>query len=102
MSATVSSQAHTSPDGVLDFEIVFNLSADLVLVLDPGFRVVAQNAAHAAATLSAERGLVGKNLFDAFPENPDHVGADGLALLRASLLKVLKTRADRMRRAGGG
>ena len=47
-----------------------------------------------AATLSAERGLVGLNLFEAFPENPDHKNdAEGLSVLRASLLRVLKTKA---------
>jgi len=75
----MSTAAQSSPNGVLDFETVFNQSADLVLILDPGFKIVAQNAAHAAATLSTERALVGKNLFEAFPENPDHSGAEGLA-----------------------
>jgi hypothetical protein len=35
---------------------------------------------------------VGKNLFEAFPDNPDDSGAAGLSQLRVSLLKVLKTR----------
>ena len=79
--------------GDVDFEQVFNHTPSLVLVLDSGFKVVAQNKAHANATKSAERGLVGMNLFEAFPENPADSGADGLSLLRASLLKVLKSKA---------
>ena len=55
---------------MLDFEAVFDHTPSLVLVLDPGFKIVAQNRAHARATLSAERALVGKNLFEAFPDNP--------------------------------
>lgn len=35
---------------------------------------------------------MGKNLFEAFPENPYHTNADGLSVLRASLLRVLKTK----------
>ena len=80
------------PPPDLDFQAVFDLSPSLVLVLDPGFTIVAQNRAHARATLSEERGLVGTNLFAAFPDNPADSGAKGLAQLRASLLKVLKTR----------
>jgi PAS domain-containing protein len=69
----------------------------LVLVVDPGFKIVAQNKAHAAATLSAGKGIVGMHLFEAFPDNPGDSGAQGLSQLRASLLKVLKTKeADLM------
>src|ERR1700712_5239157 len=82
----------TRPTTDVDFEQVFDLSPSLVLVLDPGFKILAQNRAHARATLSTERGLVGKNLFAAFPDNPGDSGAEGLSQLRASLLKVLKTR----------
>ena len=81
----------TRPTSEVDFEQVFDLSPSLVLVLDAGFRIVAQNRAHARATLSEERGLVGHNLFEAFPENPADSGADGLSRLRSSLLKVMKT-----------
>ena len=76
----------------VDYKQIFDNSPSLVLVLDPGFKILAQNRAHAAASLSADRGLVGKNLFEAFPENPDHNDAEGLSVLRASLLRVLKNR----------
>jgi PAS domain S-box-containing protein len=86
-----------SRSGEFDYKAVFDNSPSLVLVLDPGFKIVAQNRAHAHATLSDARGLVGKNLFEAFPDNPGDSGAEGLSQLRASLLKVLKTRqADTM------
>ncbi len=75
-----------------DYKAVFDNTPSLVLVLDPGFVIVAQNLAHALATKSVERVLVGRNLFEAFPENPADSGAAGLSLLRASLLNVLKTR----------
>ena len=65
------SMSRTPPPPDLDFEKVFDLSPSLVLVLDPGFKIVAQNQAHARATLSDERGLVGTNLFAAFPDNPE-------------------------------
>ncbi len=80
-----------TPEDV-DFRQVFDNTPSLVLILDPGFTIVAQNKAHARASLSDERKLVGMNLFEAFPDNPADSGAEGLSRLRASLLKVLKTR----------
>ena len=76
----------------LDYELVFNLMPGMCLVLDAGFTIVAQNFEHAMMTLSIAKDVVGKNLFDAFPDNPGHSAADGVSKLRASLLKVLKTR----------
>jgi len=81
----------------VDYELVFSLLPGMCLVLDPGFTIVAQNAEHARATLSIAQDVVGQNLFAAFPDNPDHSAADGVATVRTSLLKVLKTRqADAM------
>lgn len=76
----------------IDYEMVFQLMPGMCLVLDPGFTILAQNRDHAKATLSIARGVVGKNLFEAFPDNPDHSSAQGVSLVRASLLAVLKTR----------
>lgn len=72
-----------------DFELVFQKMPGLCLVLDPGFKIIAQNEEHARAT-QAE--VVGHLVFAAFPDNPDHAGAAGVARIRESLLKVLKTR----------
>ncbi len=90
MTATMFSR----PRDNVDFEQVFNQMPGLCLVLDIAFNIVAQNEEHARVT---EQQALGHNLFAAFPDNPDDSGAIGLALLRQSLLKVLKTRrADTM------
>ena len=67
----------------------------LCLVLDPAFTIMAQNIEHAMATLSIAKDVVGKNLFEVFPDNPHHSAADGVSAVRASLLQVLKTRGGR-------
>lgn len=72
-----------------DFELVFNKMPGLCLVLDPGFMIVAQNEEHLRAT---KANCVGQLVFAAFPDNPDHSGASGVARIRESLLKVLKLR----------
>lgn len=94
-----------------EFAAVFEKTPGLYLVLNPSFTIVAVNDAYCAATMTERDGIVGKHLFEVFPDNPDDSAADGVQNLRASLLSVLKTRRpDRMamqkydiaRRAGGG
>ena len=75
-----------------DYRLIFDNTPSLVFVVDPAFTIVAQNRAHAVATLSTDKEIVGKHLFEAFPDNPADSGAHGISELRASLLRVLKTR----------
>ena len=89
----MTSDPRTRPAGQVDFELVFHLLPGMTLVLDPAFTILAQNAEHARATLSIAKDVVGKMLFEVFPDNPNHSAADGVSNVRASLLKVLKTRA---------
>ena len=81
----------SSPDE-FDYKAVFDNTPSLIFVVDPGFKIVPQNRAHAVATLSTGKEIVGKHLFEAFPDNPGHSAAHGTSELRASLLRVLKTR----------
>jgi PAS domain-containing protein len=90
----MSSDPRARPKGLVDFELVFHLLPGMCLVLDPAFTILAQNEAHAQATLTADKQAVGKHLFAVYPDNPNHSAADGVSLLRASLLKVLKTRQE--------
>jgi hypothetical protein len=64
----------------------------MCLVLDPAFTILAQNTEHARATLTIGKDVVGRNLFEVFPDNPDYYSAEGVSIVRSSLLKVLKTR----------
>jgi hypothetical protein len=50
----------------VDFELIFNLTSGMCLVLDPGFTILAQNEEHARATLSVGKQVVGRNLFAVF------------------------------------
>lgn len=78
-----------------DYKAVFDNTPSLVLVLDPGFVIVAQNRAHALATKSVERVLVGRNLFEAFPENPADSGAAGLSLFARLAAECAQDQAGR-------
>lgn len=76
----------------LDYKLIFNTMPGMCLILDAAFNILAQNDDHAQATLSIAKNVVGRNLFDAFPDNPYDSNASGVASVRQSLLKVLKTR----------
>jgi PAS domain-containing protein len=75
-----------------DFMAIFEKAPGLCLVMDASFVILAQNDAHASATMTKRSETVGRLLFEVFPDNPNDSGADGISLLRASLLNVLQTR----------
>jgi PAS domain S-box-containing protein len=72
-----------------DFEALFGATPNLYLVLDAELTIVAVNDAYCAATMTRRPDIVGRLLFDVFPDNPDDPGADGVSNLRASLQRVL-------------
>jgi PAS domain S-box-containing protein len=71
-----------------NFQALFESAPGLYLVLDPAFRIVAVTDAYLDATMSTREDIVGRNIFDAFPDNPDDPEATGVANLRASLERV--------------
>lgn len=75
----------------LDFERLFEDAPALFLVLEPkpGFRILGASDAYLRATLTDRASIVGRPLFDVFPDNPDDPTATGTRNLRASLHRVL-------------
>jgi anti-anti-sigma regulatory factor len=83
--------------GSLDFRAIFDSTPGLYLILDPDLTIVAVNDAYARATMTIREDIVGRRLFDVFPDNPEDPGATGVSNLRASLRRVLQfRRADAM------
>ena len=76
-----------------DFRALFESAPGLYLVLPPELTIVAVSDAYARATMTRREDIVGRGLFDVFPDNPDDPGATGTANLRASLDRVLESRA---------
>jgi len=70
----------------------------LVVATDaPHFTITEVNDAYLAATLRTREELIGRALFDAFPDNPQLAHADGVANLRTSLERALASgRPDAM------
>lgn len=77
-----------------DFRSLFESSPSLFLVLtpDPSFTITAVTDAYAKATLTDRNEIIGKGLFEVFPNNPNDPH-DGVSNLRSSLMTVLETKA---------
>ena len=76
-----------------DFKALFEATPGLYLVLTPpGFRIVAVSDAYLRATMTERAAILGRGLFEVFPDNPDDPAADGVRNLRASLERVVQLR----------
>src|SRR5947209_5362264 len=85
------------PSPALDYQRLFDAAPSACLVLDAHLIIVAVNEAYLAATATDRSTLLGRPIFEAFPDNPDDPTADGVRNLRRSLKTVLATgQADTM------
>ena len=81
----------------VDFEAVFNSAPGSYLLLAPDLTIVAVDQAYLAATMTSRDAILGRGLFEAFPDDPNDPDATGVRNLRASLERTLATRKpDRM------
>lgn len=76
-----------------DFRALFQSTPGLYLALTPDFTIVAVSDAYLRATMTEREAIVGRNIFEVFPDNPDDPEATGVANLQASLKRVLRTGA---------
>jgi PAS domain S-box-containing protein len=74
-----------------DFRALFESVSGLYLVLTPELRIVAASDAYLQATMTRREEILGRDLFDVFPDNPEDAEASGVRNLRASLQRVLAT-----------
>ncbi len=72
---------------------LFESLPGLYLVLTPELKIVTASDAYLAATMLKCEEIVGRGLFDVFPDNPDDPAATGVSNLRASLERVRESRA---------
>ena len=80
-----------------DFRALFESAPGLYLVLSPDLTIVAMSDAYLRATMTTRAGILARNLFAVFPDNPDDPNATGVRNLRASLQRVLSAKkADAM------
>ena len=93
---TPHAEADAKPDAP-DFRLLFESAQGLYLVLTPAFKIVAVSDAYLRATMTSRDQILGKDIFDVFPDNPGDPAATGVRTLRSSLENVVRThRSDSM------
>jgi signal transduction histidine kinase len=80
-------------EAVPDFQGLFESGPGLYLVLSPQqpYQIVAVSDSYLKATMTSREEILGRNLFDVFPDNPDNPNATGVRNVRASLEAVIRT-----------
>jgi PAS domain S-box-containing protein len=91
------SERHRLEQMRVHFRSLFNSLPGLYLVLTPDLEIAAASDAYLEATMTRRDEIVGRKLFEVFPDNPDDPKASGVANLHASLRRVLnKGKSDVM------
>lgn len=84
--------ARVNPIPEAHFRLLFEAAPGCYLVLLPDFTIVAVSDSYLRATMTERAAIVGRGLFEVFPDNPDDADATGVNNLRESLLRVLQQR----------
>ncbi|EQA38313.1 GHKL domain protein [Leptospira inadai serovar Lyme str. 10] len=80
---------HSNPD----FRLLFESIPGLFLVLDPKLCIVGVSNAYLAATKTEREAILGRGIFEVFPDNPSDPTATGVSNLHDSLKRVLEDKA---------
>jgi PAS domain S-box-containing protein len=83
-----SSSSYPAPD----FQALFQSAPGLYLVLTPDLNIVAVSDAYLRATMTKREEILGRGIFDVFPDNPDDRSATGVRNLRSSLQRVTQAK----------
>ena len=81
-----------NPSRATDFQSLFQCAPGLYLVLTPDLTIVAASDAYLRATMTSRDAIVGRNLFEVFPDNRDDPASSGVRNLSASLQRVLQNK----------
>lgn len=76
----------------LDYEALFDATPTPYLVLTPGFVIVGMNRARERVIGTKRDDVIGHDLFEVCPDNPEDPTATGVSNLHASLERVLATK----------
>ena len=80
-----------------DFKTLFEASPARYLILNINLEIVAVTDCYLKSTKTVRENIIGKYIFDVFPDNPADVKATGVSNLRDSLERVLQNKeADTM------
>ena len=76
------------------FQALFQSTPGLYLVLAPDLTIVAVTDAYLHATMTKREDILGRGVFEVFPDNPNDPSATGVRNLRTSLQRVLQDKTS--------
>ncbi len=76
----------------LNYQHFFEAVPGRYLILLPDFTIAAVTESYLDATNTTRENILGRGIFEVFPDNPDDPSATGVANLTASLNRVLKNK----------
>jgi signal transduction histidine kinase len=82
------------PRPVPDFQAILEAAAGSYLILTTDLTIVAVSDTYLRATETSREGIIGRGIFEVFPDNPDDPTAAGSGNRRASLERVLASGAS--------
>ncbi len=80
------------PSHDVDFKVLFESAPQAYLILSPEWIIIAVSDAYLKVTMTTRENIIGRHLFDVFPDNPSDPEATGIRNLRASLESVMQTK----------
>ena len=76
----------------IDYKASFEQSSAIMVILNTDFTIVATSDSCLNATKTIRENVIGRDIFDVFPYNPNDITADGESIIRTSLNRVLKNK----------
>jgi len=73
-----------------ELSVLFESLPGLYLVLTPNLKIVSASDAYLKATMTTREGIVGRDIFEVFPDNPNDPGTSAVSYMRASIGRVLQ------------
>jgi PAS domain S-box-containing protein len=84
----------------LHFKSLFESAPGLFVVLTPDLKIVAASDAYLRATMTKREEILGKEIFEVFPENPEDPSVTGPRYLRESLERVRRNKTPEVMAVG--
>lgn len=91
INKSFSTASENNPFQIVPFQKVFEAQAALQLLLSPDLNIVGVTDAYLQESMTNRESIMGKNIFDVFPENPENHDSSATAELRRSLERVFAT-----------
>ncbi len=76
----------------IDYERIFQATTTACAILSPDMRILGVNQAYLGASGASHEEIVGRGVFDAFPDRPTQAEADFAQNLRGSVERAIATR----------